>query len=103
MTESGTSTCGGIAGEVADGVQDLLRREILRHGDEFGDGFTRPVGVLELVDCEKNDVYAEARDLLHKELALFVGADAENGRLLLLIGHAGSPVVTTVMNLLLQI
>jgi hypothetical protein len=44
--------------------------------------------VFELVDGEENDVYAEARDLLKEGLALFVGADAENGRLLLLIRHA---------------
>jgi hypothetical protein len=44
--------------------------------------------VFELVDGEENDVYAEARDLLNEGLALFVGADAENGRLLLLIRHA---------------
>ena len=79
-----------FAGEVADGVQDLLGSEVLRHGDEFGDGVARPVGVLELVDGEENDVDAEAGDLLEEGLALFVGADAENRRLLLLIGHAGS-------------
>jgi hypothetical protein len=79
-----------FAGEVADGIEDLLRREILRHGDELGDGFAGPVGVFELVDGEENDVYAKARDFLNKRLAFFVGADAENRRLLLLIGHAGS-------------
>jgi hypothetical protein len=49
-----------------------------------------PVGVLEFVDGEEDDVYAETRDLLNEGLALFVGGDAENGRLLLLIRHAGS-------------
>ena len=79
-----------FAGEIADGVQDLLGSEVLRHGDEFCDGVTRPVGVLEFVDGKQDDVYAEACDFLYKKLALFVGADAEDRRLLFLIGHAGS-------------
>ena len=90
LIESDDAVESGFASEVADGVQDLLGSEVLWHGDEFGDGFARPIGVLELVDGEENDVDAEARDLLEEGLALFVGADAENRGLLLLIGHAGS-------------
>ena len=60
-----------FAREVAYGVEDLLRSEVLRHGDEFGDGLTRPVGVLELVDSEENDVDAEAGDLLRESAGPF--------------------------------
>ena len=78
--------------EIADGVQNLLRSEVLRHGDEPGDGLTWPVGVLELVDREQDNVDAEARGLFEKRLALFVGADAENRGLLSVVGHASSVV-----------
>src|SRR6266852_2243433 len=69
-----------LASQVADSVQDLSRSEALRHGEEFGDAGARPAGVLELVDGEENYVHAETRHLFHKELALLVGANAENRR-----------------------
>jgi hypothetical protein len=43
-----------------------------------------------LFDRKKKDVDSEARYFFDKGLTLYVGADAENGGLLLLIGHAGS-------------
>ncbi len=79
-----------FACEIGDSVQDLRGSEILRHGDEFGEGFARPVGVFELVDREQKHVHAEAGRLFEKRLTLFVGADAEDRRFLMRISHGGS-------------
>jgi hypothetical protein len=78
-----------FTGEIADGVENLLGCEVLGHGEEFGYGFSRPVGLLEFVDGEEEYVYAEVREFPEEGLTLFVGADAEN-RGFLLLRHAGS-------------
>ena len=81
-----------LSREIADGVQNLHRSKVLRHGDELGDGLTRPVGVLELVDREQDNVDTETGGLFEKRLSLFVGADTENRGVLSVVGHASSVV-----------
>ena len=60
-----------FTGEIADGVQDLLRSKVLRHGDEPGDGFARPVCVFELVDGEQDNVDTESREPLSERAGPF--------------------------------
>src|SRR5260370_1995125 len=67
------------SGNVAYGINQDVQREIFGHGEDFVDAFERPRGIAKFFDGQKQNDTAHRFAGAEEFLALFVGADAENG------------------------
>src|SRR5712671_7082579 len=61
------------------GVNQVLQREILGHGEDFVYTFERPIGVAKFFDGQEKDNTAHGFAGADEFLAFFVGTDAKNG------------------------
>ena len=65
--------------EITYRVEDGLHRQIFGHGKNFTDAVEGPVGVAEFFHREQQDGAPQGFAGADEFLALFVGADAEDG------------------------